>query len=272
MRVQYLLVSDAARARRISLFLALVMLACGGSREAEKKAREDADYHYNLAYGYYFDRTAGTNADAALVEVRLALKAKEDHVNAHMLTGLIHLGNRQYLKAERHFKRCLELDTGFLKCANNLGTTYLQMERWDEAIEVFQGLLASNEYGRPGIALNNLGWAYYKKGERRMAFDRIQRAKAKDPRLCPPYNNLGLIYYEDGNFRKAEKSFEKAVEKCPGYAEAHFHLGRLQLRSTRVDEARRSFQKCLKFGGESPLAERCEERLATLPPPMRRRR
>ena len=39
-----------------------------------------------------------------------------------------------------------------------------------------------------------------------------------------------------------------------------------------VEHAVRAFERCVEYGGESPLAERCENRLAALPRQKRRRR
>ncbi len=262
---------DVSRRRRRtavvlgSILLALVALGCGPSRGEVQAQQEQAKYHYNLAYGHYFD-TKNPNADAALQEVLASLRLDDADPEAHMLAGLVYLGRESYLEAEKHFRRAIEIDAVHFKAHNNLGATYLAMERWDDAIGVFAPLVRKDLYATPGIGQNNLGWAYYKKGDRTAAIRHFKKAIAVAPDLCPPYNNLGMAYIDDGLLEKAVRYLERGLKRCPRYAEPHFHLARIYGRRGDVAAARAAFARCIELAGETDLADRCERQLRALPP------
>lgn len=248
-----------------SILLALATGACGPSRGEVKAQQAQAKYHYNLAYGHYFD-TQNPNAEAALQEVLISLKLDDTDPEAHMLAGLVYLGRESFLEAEKHFRRAIAIDALHFKAHNNLGATYLAMERWDDAIGVFAPLVRKDLYATKGIGQNNLGWAYYKKGDRTAAIRHFKKAIAMAPKLCPPYNNLGMAYIDDGLLEKAVRYLEMGLKRCPGYAEPHFHLARVHGRKGNVAAARAEFTRCVELAGESGLADRCERQLRALPP------
>lgn len=238
-------------------------VGCGPS-QTELKAMDDrATYHYNLGYGHYMDATT-VNVDAALQEVLTALRIKEAFPDAHLLAGIIYLGRGLHLNAIRHFKRAVELKPDFFMAHNNLGAAYLAAERWEEAAALFNELVGNILYASPGHGHNNLGWAYYKMGKpkeaRRHYFMAIQLA----PELCPPYNNLGLLLLEQSRFDRSVKYLNRAIKRCPSYAEPNYHLGRLSMRQGDAGSARARFRRCIELAGDTPLAERCEERLKAL--------
>jgi len=68
-------------------------------------------------------------------------------------------------KAITHFKKAIELKQNFSEAYNDLGNTYLILSKWDLAIIYFEKALENTLYATPHFAQNNLGQAYYKKGE-----------------------------------------------------------------------------------------------------------
>ncbi len=245
----------------LMLFAGLV--GCGPSQSELKAIDDRATYRYNLGYGHYMDATT-VNVDAALQEVLAALRIKEDYPEAHLLAGIIYLGRGLHLNAIRHFKRAVEIKPDFFMAKNNLGAAYLAAERWEEAVGIFNELVGNILYASPGHGHNNLGWAYYNMGKpdqaRRHYFMAIQLA----PELCPPYNNLGLLLLEQSRLDRSAKYLKRAIKRCPSYAEPNFHLGRLAMRRGDTGSARARFRRCLELSGDTPLAERCEERLKAL--------
>ncbi len=249
-----------------ALVIALVVGACGGGQAELKKRREQSDYHYKLAYGHYFDQQ-NPNGDAALQEVLLALELDPDNADARFLAGIIFMGRSQHLDAIEQFKVAIAVRPDFHFAMNNLGTTYLALERWDDAIAIFEKLVLDRKYATPGTAQNNLGWAYHQKGDVERAQKHYEQALSLSPNLCPPYNNLAMIYIDRGSFESAAKVLERGLKKCPTYAELYYHLGRVEARRANVDVARERFQRCRELSGDSPLAERCESHLSALGPP-----
>jgi type IV pilus assembly protein PilF len=214
---------------------------------------------------HYFNSTSPNNVDAAMQELLKSLKAKPDFPEAHMLAGFIYLGREQYVKAIRHFKRAVELKPTYYKAANNLGATYIAAGRWDDAIELFTRLVGNIMYVTPGHGHNNLGLAYYSKGNLRKAREHFSTAINLAPRLCPAHNNLGRLLMEQNDMTRAEKYLKRAKRCDVRYAEPHFHLGRLKGMRGDVKAARPHFEACVRLAGDSSLADRCQQRLASLP-------
>ncbi len=245
------------------LSIALLGLAgCGGATERPAGDREKAEFHYNLAYGHMMD-VVKPNAHAALREVTQALELDPDYPEAHMLAGIIYMGREGYVDAAAHFQEALRLRPEYLDAQNNLGATYLAMGRWDDAIPIFEKLAGNALYKSPGLALNNLGWAYYNKTDLKKARFKFLEAIA--------YNNLAMVQIDEGRLEKAKKTLERGIKRCKSYAEPHFHLGRVAHRQGDLEGARKHFGRCLELAGDSHLADRCEQRLKALPPSVGRR-
>ncbi len=245
--------------------IALLLAGCGPSQGQIDKQEREAEEHYNLGYGYFFGDGV-KNADAALQSVLRALEIRPVYPEAHMLAGLIFLGREDYLDAVDHFRRALEQKPDYRDAHHNLGATYLASQRWDEAIQVFDALVADRFYATPGNGHNNLGWAWYNKGDLPQALKHLRRAIKLAPELCPAYNNLGLVLYDMGDMDGASLQLDRAVRRCPSYAEPHYHLGRVEANRARLAEAREQFDRCRELAGDAPLAQRCAKRLAALPP------
>ncbi len=253
------------RALMLSI-MAMCLAACGGLGENEKDQKEleeRATYHYNLAYGHYFDST-NKNVDASLQELLKSLQAKPDFPEAHFLAGVIYLGRTENGLAIRHFQTAIRLKPEYYDAHNNLGAAFLNEARWDDAIQVFEELVGQIKYATPGHAYNNLGWALYNKGELKAAESQFRQALNLNPRLCMAYNNLGQALFDQKKTEQAEKYLKRGIRRCEGYAEPHFHLGRLYLSGRKTKVALGEFEACVKLSGDSPLGERCQNMVKSL--------
>ena len=103
------------------------------------------------------------------------------------------------------YRRCLEIDPGFVQAYNNLAN-----------------LLPPRE-----------------------AMDHYRRALALDPGSAATHNNLGLVLLQLQDLPAAEASFRAALHANPDYAEAHLNLGSLLILLRRPDEARASIVTAL---------------------------
>ena len=68
-----------------------------------------------------------------------------------------------------------------------------------DAIAVFQELVGEIKYATPGHGHNNLGWAWFKKGNFEKAEKSFRMALTMNPRLCQAYNNLGQVLLTNPN-------------------------------------------------------------------------
>jgi len=148
-------------------------------------------------------------------------------------------------KAEQQFQRdsfALALENpgggfeGFLDVIDNYGGTktanaaklyagisYLNLGRYDDAIEYLNAHSASGTYS-PIIKNGNLGDAYSEKGEFDKAMSFYQKAaSAGDDDLLSPYylHKLGVLAKRQGDKTKALNALEKIKDKYPNSVEAN---------------------------------------------------
>jgi type IV pilus assembly protein PilF len=251
---------DLQRYQLIVLCLSMAILTgCAWLKKSETddKEREDqATYHYNLAYGHYFDST-NKNVDASLQELLRSLHAKPDYPQAHFLAGLIYLGRADNTAAIRHFQTAIRLQPEYFAAQNNLGAAYLNEGRWDDAISVYEELVGKIKYATPGHGHNNLGWGWFKKGNLAKAESSFRLALTLNPRLCQAYNNLGQTLFEQNKLEQSEKYLLRGIRRCKQYAEPHYHLGKVHLAARKRKVALADFESCVKLSGDSQLGERC---------------
>jgi type IV pilus assembly protein PilF len=249
--------------RTASVWLALWVSVCGAgcaTGKPEKATLAKADYHYQLGANFFRDQLI----PQAINELETALGHDPGHADALHLLGFIYMGRRNYPQAALHFRKALEAREDFFICQNNLGTALMAMNRWDEAIVVFEGLVARPTYSTPELAYNNLGWSFHKKGEQSRAEEALEMAVFLKPEMCLAHNNLGLVQLAQEDTVGALKSFQKATQLCPNYPEPFFHGGQV-LRAKEDPRAREYYQRCYDLAPESTWGERCMAYLGVYP-------
>ena len=236
--------------------LALLSLACSSGIDAEKQ-RENAEYHYKLANGHFYQK----EIVHALRELTECLKIEPDHPDAHHLMGFIFFGRKEHATAERHFRKALSLRGAFHEARANLGAVLLAMKRWQEAIEALGPLQNATLYSTPWLVHNNLGYAYEQLGQRSQALKHYRMSVFHNAKFCLGYNNLGALYRKMGQRDLAIDYLMRAIKRCEKYAEPHFHLGTIYEDLGRVRDARIEFKQCFDVAPESAVGRRCRMRM-----------
>ncbi len=108
--------------------------------------------------------------------------------------NLLALGNTAYregklVDAAQHYRSCLELDANFIQARYNLGIVCTDLERWDEAIQS------------------------------------LERVLALDPNHADAYNQLAVVHNHLNYLLEAITYGRKAVALRSDYALGHFNLG-----------------------------------------------
>lgn len=100
--------------------------------------------------------------------------------------------------------------------------TALNAGQLDEA----ESLLRTFSEQKPQFAgpLANLGLVYYKKGNKELAAETLNRALEKNSKQAHALNLLGEIAYEEGQASKAEDYYKRALAIKDDYANAHYNL------------------------------------------------
>lgn len=141
----------------------------------------------------------------------------------------------------------------------NIGVSFFDRGRFDEAIEYYHRSLLINPYNPD--ALNNMGAALAGKGEHAAAITWFRRALQWDPAKADAQFNLGNALANQGQYAEAVPYFETALEKRADRFEAHNNLANALLKLGRIDDAIRHYRLALQFG---PNAAKIHKNLAAV--------
>ena len=239
--------------------LALLGGACSAAEVERNQREEKADFHHKLANGYFHN----SNVDLAIRELVTALAYSDSHPDSRYLYGFILFGRKRFEEASEHFRRALLARPPFFAARNHLGATYLELERWYDAIVTLEPLLKEPTYTTQYLVYNNLGWAYFKQGDLRQADKHLRMAVFLNPKFCNAWRNLGLLALAQRDTRGAVEHFTEAVGRCPTYAELHLQRGEALDADRRQAEADVAFRRCAELAGDTAVGRRCRSRVSS---------
>ena len=174
-----------------------------------------------------------------------AIQIKPDHAEAHNNLGITYLDLSRLEEAESCFLRALQFMPDYAEAHNNLGLTLRSLGRSDEAVASFSQALQFN----PNSAEihNNLGLTSYSKGNLVDAENSFQRAIQLKPDYAEAHNNVGIISRDQGHLSEAETFFGHALQHKPEYAEAHYNLGITLRDQGHFDKAEACYRQVIKL-------------------------
>ena len=121
----------------------------------------------------------------------------------------------------------------------------LRTENVAGAVSLLQTSVELNP--RQARAYNDLGYIYYREGQREQALATFRQAATADPSLSIAQNNLGLGYLEVGQLDLAVSALRQAVALDPESVSAWVNLGVAEQQAGRLDEATRAYQAALRL-------------------------
>ena len=157
--------------------------------------------------------------------------------------GNIHFQNGEYEKAISAYNKAIELDRSFGWPYSNLAHTYLSLDKYAEAILLYQksaSLLKTNE--EKAAAWNSLGNIYRHLNEYENALNAYQKADELDPQNAGQHDNmelaslepnsrsaqvwleLGNLFFKSGSYKEAADAYTNAVKIDPSSGWAHSNL------------------------------------------------
>lgn len=246
------------RCRQTFLIAVIAMsLLASCAAESEQERIDQADFHYKLANGYFYEN----QIVMALRELTQSLELNPDHPDAHHLMGFVFFGRKEYATAERHFRKALTLRGGFHEARSNLAAVLMATRRWAEAITVLDPLLSETLYATPWVAHNNVAYCHAKLEHSSEALRHYRLAIMHNPEFCLGYNNLGALYQTLGQADLAIEYLERATARCGQYPEPHFHLGEIYAAMGELEQSRSAFRSCYQAAPQTPYGRRCRRRM-----------
>ncbi|MFA4916616.1 MAG: tetratricopeptide repeat protein [Syntrophales bacterium] len=230
----------------ISVFMFLVMTGCATSRLKQ----DEAGGHLNIGIAFI---ESGQYNDA-LKKLIEAEKLTPKDPKVHYFLGVSYYGKGFNEEAIGEFNRAVDLKPDYSEAHNFLGTIYLSQGLLDKAIESFNKALSNILYDTPAIALSNIGWVYYKKGDYQKALSKYEEAIVREPNtpILPLIEkNMGMVSFACGDMYSALKHLKKSLELAPSLAESHYWLGECYIKLNNREEAKSEFRAVIELAPES---------------------
>jgi len=234
---------------------------CATSRQNREKAAN----HVNMGDAYL----KSGQFPQALREFLVAQRLSPDDPEIHYYTGLSYYGNGMKEEAKREFKKALFIKPDYSEAHNYLGTIYLGAGLYDSAIEEFDLALLNMLYETPAIALNNIGWAYYKKEDYKTALIKYKTALKREPNtiIFPLIQkNMGIAYLAGHNIAGAIHCLKKSIDVAPGMIESRYWLGISYLEAGNKKKAVEELRSVIEANPESVFGLRAKEKLDCISP------
>jgi type IV pilus biogenesis/stability protein PilW len=220
----------------LALSLPLVAGCATTSPEAKAEQQRKARGHYEMAMNHMREGRTGI----AITELENARRLDPKDPWTELALGEAYRLKAHNEKAEQHLKRAIDLRPDFHAARLNLAALYIQMGRFEDAIELTQALLADPTFPVPWKALTNQGYAYYKLGKRAEARTALENAVQYHEGYWPALLDLAILEADEGRQIEALERFERVLAQKPGAlasAETHYRMAVAYLSLGNRDKA-----------------------------------
>ncbi len=187
-------------------------------------------------------------------------KEEKERYKFYHLRGTANFKMQRFMDSVNDMTAALRIDGSDWTNFYELGVSYYQLNRFDEAIQSLQRASAL----KPGQSINSelLGKAYFKKGVAALsnnqyaeAVDQLRKARDIAPRDGYIFYNLAEAYLFQKNYAEAEKALSQALEIMPKSAEVHMRLGLVYEKQKKWDPAISAYQKAYEISPSPALKE-----------------
>jgi type IV pilus biogenesis/stability protein PilW len=201
---------------------------------------------------------------SAIREFAKAEKLAPKDPDLHYYLGISYNNIKRYNRAVTELKKAIVLKPDSPSVHNYLGTVYIKTGFYDKAITEFQIAASDDLYETPAIALNNMGWVYYRKGDYKTALLKYQEALDRNPSTNIPFliqKNMGVAYLADNQINNAIRHLKKSLQIAPYIAETHYWLGMSYLKKKEYGKAVEELRSAVEIDPESEFGQKAQKRL-----------
>ena len=222
----------------LSLFIAVVMIGCGGP-EARKK--------------YYFEKAQALQEAGDFIKARLeyknALQIDPDFQPAYFALGVIELDEKNYKKAYKYLSKAAELDPNHLPSQIYLARLFYIGRAYDRAAERVDAVLAAEPENPEGLLIKAaLQLAAGEDAPARNQLEILRSRGITDPQL---YLMLATIYARQGDLKTSESILLDGIAVNPGSTQINMALAKLYTGSNRLEAAVAALQRVLAVEPEN---------------------
>ncbi len=244
-----------------TIIMMLCLFACVPVNQGGQTKQQRADVHHKLAMAHL----QGNNPTMALKESLVAVKQDPNNSSIQFTLALAYQQKKAYSLAEKHYLKALELSDNDPRYQNNLASLYLDMEKWDKAIDYFDQASMNLLFANAHVAVAGKAYAYFKKMDYPIALNYYREALTLAPRYAQAYFHQSEVYRALGDVDQEKVSLERAVDIAPHFFQARYQLAVLLLQQESPEEAAEQLKIILEFSPTSELGYKAKGILKSLP-------
>jgi len=229
-------------------------------------ARENpAERALHLGRAFYYKKIGSADGrpmpwNLSLDSLNEAIRLEPDLAPAHFFLGKVEMSRGLPQRAEKHFRRAIEVNPGYVEAHQELGSALLQQGRIEESAAALGKALALGPRGDDeGAVLNELARVEMQRGLLEEAGRRLEAAEQIEPFSPEIHANTGLLRGLRGDTAGAIASLVEALRYAPNHPAIHRHLAEALVREgprrdleEAIVEARRAVE--LSAGDAGALA------------------
>jgi len=216
------------------------LLAIEEFQKAIKLSLNTSRVHYLLGRAYHQEQ----KWEQAINEYEKAIQIRPQ-AEIYFYCGNAYYANHLYERAAQNFQKAFIVDPKDINSLNNLGYSYLSLNKFDDAFKIFSKVLAlDSNYVE---ALIGKGIIFYKNKKYEQAIGEYKKVLEIDPTNKKVNYYLGQSYYADGEYNEAIIILEKASAEGPYFVDSLYYLGLTYQEIGETDKAIEVFQSALKI-------------------------
>ncbi|RLG13103.1 hypothetical protein DRN73_00385 [Candidatus Pacearchaeota archaeon] len=193
--------------------------------------------------------------------MEIAKKTNKCDPEVYNLLALVYMAKHDFAKAEECLNKALELNPYFSQAYNNFGALRMLQKRYDEAVYFFKKALENPLYVESFIARTNLGWAYYKLGDKKKAISTLLKSLEENALYSKTLVYLGRIYMDEGNLEIAKFYLKRAVKIDRNSQEVRYYLAEVFFRLGDFKIAKELWDSIIQLNPASEWATLAAQRL-----------
>ncbi len=207
------------------------------------------------------------NPTLALKNLLEAERLDQSNPELYHSKALAFYQKKDLKKAQESVEHALHLNPKFTAANNTLGKILLDLGKVERSKQYFIEALKDPLYVETYKPKTNLGIAYYRTKELKLAKKQFDQVVEESPdTACVAHYYKGHIAYKTHQLDEAILEYNRATRRfCSHFPEAHYALGIAYYKSKRYQDARRKFVEIQDLFPNSRVATQAMKQLRNLP-------
>ena len=228
-------------------------LESGRLHDAERLARLGLQVSQNHFLGNYtlgLSLAAQEKFNEAIPFLLKAEKINNQDFSVHFNLAKVFMDSGDLLNSIPHHKKAIAISPGNTDAMVNFGSALFGLDRYPEALEVFDRILLVNPDNFGGLI--NKFLILKKTNKFSELIEVLTKILKIDELYAPAWNEIGLAYAHLGMYAKSVESFSRAVNLDPNYLEAYFNLGLSLQKIGQSKDAIEAYDKTIALDARNP--------------------